>query len=76
MKIERTVSVKTFEDVDIGEVFRAEDGEGIYLRIDVDEEYTVAHNHDGLAVNLDNGVVTWFDNHEKVILMPYAKVIC
>lgn len=76
MKIERTVSIKTFEDVDIGEVFRAEDGESIYLRIDVDDEYAVVHNHDGLAVNLDNGVVTWFDNSEKVILMPLAKVIC
>lgn len=76
MKIERTVSIKTFEDVDIGEVFRAEDGASIFLRIDVDDEYTVAHNHDGLAVNLYNGVVTWFDNSEKVMLMSDAKVVC
>lgn len=76
MKIEKLVTVRTFEEVEYGEVFRVEDGESIFLRIEVDGIYTHRNGHDGLAVNLETGVVTYLDDDEKVILMPNAKVIC
>ena len=76
MKIERVDVSKTFEDVEEGEVFMEEGGEGIYLRIEVDGDFTRAYNHDGLAVNLDTGVVTWFNNSDSVRIFSNAKVIC
>lgn len=75
MKIERVNVTKTFEDVEEGEVFMEEGGEGIYLRIEVDGDLTRAYNHDGLAVNLDTGAVTWFNNSDGVRIFPNAKVI-
>lgn len=75
MKIERVNSLETFEDVEEGEVFMEEGGEGIYLRIEVDGDLTRAYNHDGLAVNLDTGVVTWFNNSDVVRVLPNAKVV-
>lgn len=76
MKIEEGNYIKNFEEVKVGEVFSQVDGDYIYLRIEVDNEYTVKGTHDGLGVNLYNGVVTWFDNTEKVIIFPNAKVVC
>lgn len=75
MKVERISNSKTFSDVDVGEVFTEDGGTCVFLRIDVDSEYTRSFNHDGLAVNLDTGEVTWFDNSNKVWIFPNAKVI-
>lgn len=76
MKIERVDVSKTFEDVEEGEVFMEEGRTGVYLRIEVDGDLTRAYNHDGLAVNLDTGMVTWFSNSDEVRIFPNAKVVC
>ena len=75
MKIERISSSKYFNDVKLGEVFMEEGGTNVYLRIEVDGDLTLAHNHDGLAVNLDTGEVTWFNDSDEVRIFPNAKVI-
>lgn len=74
MKIERVDALKTFEDVKEGEVFRVEGGNGVYLRIEVDGDYTHCRGHEGLAVNLETGAVTWFDK-EEVRIFSNAKVV-
>lgn len=77
MKIERTdIETKTFDEIEEGEVFKVEGGEGIFLRIETDGIYTRNGGHTGLAVNLATGVVTYFDDDEKVIVLPDAKVVC
>lgn len=76
MKVERTGTLKIFEEVELGDVFTAEGGTGVYLRIEVDCDYTHSHGHDGLAVNLETGAVTWFDDTDKVVILPNAKVVC
>ena len=75
MKIERISGTANFSDVEVGEVFMEEGGTGVYLRIEVDDEFTNAHNHNGLAVNLDTGEVTWFNDNNEVRIFPSAKVI-
>jgi hypothetical protein len=76
MKIEKTVSIKTFDEIEDGEVFKVEGGESIFLRIETDGICTRKGTHDGLAVNLETGAVTYFDDDEKVIVLPNAKVVC
>jgi hypothetical protein len=76
MKIERvSIETKTFNKIKEGDVFRVEGGESIFLRIETDGIYTRSGGHNGLAVNLKTGVVTYFDN-EEVIVLPNAKVVC
>lgn len=75
MKIERTDNLKDFSDIEVGEFFRAEGGTGVYLCIEVDGDYIRSHGHSGLGVNLETGTVTCFDDTDKVIVFPNAKVI-
>jgi hypothetical protein len=76
MKIERISGSANFSDVEVGEVFMEEGGTCVYLRIEVDNDLTNAYNHDGLAVNLDTGCVTWFNDNDEVRIFPNAKVVC
>lgn len=75
MKVETKNGLKTFDDVEIGEVFIVEGGECPYLRIEVDTIYTFSKGHNGLAVNLETGHVTWFDN-DIVRILPDTEVVC
>ena len=75
MKIERVSGSKTFGDVEVGEVFMEEGGTGVYIRIEVDDDLTRAYDHEGLAVNLDTGEVTWFNVFDEVRIFPHAKVV-
>ena len=78
MKIEVNSST-TFGEIEEGECFRQRGGSYLYMRIEVDNECTLVPDQEedsvyGLAVNLENGSVTWFyktDYVEKV----NAKVI-
>ena len=73
MKIERQETMEEFKDVAIGEVFSASGS--VYLRIEADGDYTNKRGHDGLAVDLFSGVVTFFHDYEEVVISHNAKVI-
>lgn len=60
-----TVSSTTFGDIEEGECFRQKGGAYLFMRIEVDHELTLTPDEEenscyGLAVNLENGSVTWF----------------
>lgn len=67
MKLELTNSRKgeLFKDIRVGETFYQN---GIlFIRIEVDDVFTVAKSHNGLAVSLETGHVIWFDGYENVV---------
>ena len=66
MKLELTNSRRgeLFKDIKVGETFYQN---GIlFLRIEVDDVFTNAKSHNGLAVSLETGRVIWFDDYEAV----------
>lgn len=72
MKIE-IVSSTTFDDIKEGECFRMKGGSYLYMRIEVDHDLTFVPDEElegdrlyGLAVNLENGSVTWFNKTDSV----------
>lgn len=74
MKIEGiSKTIETFEKVNVGEAFIS--SETIYLRIEANSNYTNKRGHDGLAVNLFTGAITFFHNFEEVIILHEAKVV-
>ena len=60
----KAISSVTFEDIEEGECFHQKGGAYLFMRIEVDHELTLTPDEDdntyGLAVNLENGSVTWF----------------
>lgn len=75
MKIEKIKISKYFSDVEVGDAFTMVGGDCTYLRIEVDNQLTTSGEHDGLAVNLCTGSVTWFDDTDEVIILTNAKVV-
>lgn len=60
----KAVSSTTFAEIEEGECFRARGGAYLFMRIEVDNELTLVPDEEesvyGLAVNLEDGSVTWF----------------
>lgn len=66
MKLELNNSRKgeLFKDIKVGETFYQN---GIlFIRIEVDDVFTNAMSHNGLAISLETGHVIWFDGYETV----------
>lgn len=79
MKIEGILST-TFEDIEEGECFREKNGNYLFMRIEVDHELTFVPDREekdrfGLAVNLEDGSVTWFYKSDLVERIS-AKIVC
>lgn len=78
MKIEIGSSIP-FGDIEEGECFHQKGGAYLFMRIEVDHELTLTPDEEenscyGLAVNLENGSVTWFHKTDLVEKVN-AKVI-
>ena len=79
MKIE-PISSTTFANVEEGECFREKNGSNLFMRIEVDHELTHVPDEEedsryGLAINLLDGVVTWFYKTDLVEKVD-AKIVC
>lgn len=79
MKIE-PISSTTFANIEEGECFREKDGSNLFMRIEVDNELTHVPDEEedssryGLAINLLDGVVTWFYKTDLVERVD-AKIV-
>jgi hypothetical protein len=70
MKLElNNRNTATFKDIEVGEAFYGEYGEDVilFIRIEVDDTFTKVGRHDGLAVSLATGHITWFDDCDMAI---------
>ena len=71
MKLELNNSngATTFKDIKVGEGFYSDYSEDdiiLFIRIEVDDVYTKVGSHDGLAISLATGNITWFDDDDLV----------
>lgn len=69
LELNNSRNITTFKDIEVGEAFYGEYGEDVilFIRIEVDDTFTKVGRHDGLAVSLATGHITWFDDCDMAI---------
>ena len=77
MKLElNNRNTATFKDIEVGEAFydKCDEDDILFIRIEVDDVFSKAGRHDGLAVSLATGHITWFDD-DDVVIKANVKIV-